>query len=265
MRSEADKPLLFERFVSIARSKGWLPQAKLPYTEDQRQHDLNRLLSSSRITRFDNIDVWLIVIKAISDKRKKTPYLLERERDDILQSYVLYATDLNTPNVSVSELISTADIADLTKHPLLSKICFNYDGNLGAEERHQKAMEGLMKGKRGSVSINDSEFISLERWVQYEFESLGNFRRPYTYIEVIERFNKSSQTTEYGFQVSDMFGGDRYLFEALKEITSLLKPEELIKAVKPSTPFFPSHGRQPIIVQRYTNHPPIHITVSDYL
>lgn len=261
MGPDKEQPPLKTKLLTIARAKGLWPQQKPPYTEDQRQFELNDLLSNL-IGPFDNIDVWLVAIKAVSDKRKRVPYLLFKERDQILEAYTWYSTDLNTPNVPVSELLTAADVADVTKHPLLSKICFNYDGILRVEERYQKAWEELKAGKRKSIDHNDPDLMPLKRWVEAEFGSLGNFRRPYTPTEVVEIFDRLSQTTEHGLKVSDALGGDRRLIDTLAGIVGLMQPGELIKAVKPSNPFFPSYHIRPTIVQRYTNRPLIRVPIS---
>lgn len=164
----------------------------------EKQFQLEEILRAS--LPITNSYAWLAVVGSVSLRRKKAPYLT---RDDISRiTDGIKSTE--GQNVAIAEIVANSGVADLTKDKFLQQISFNYDYEIGGEERFKNAYRELGEGKRTSVDpYYDDETMSLETWVAGDFK---NFPNDHHGLRTIRIFDKKTEQITSAFELDGFRG-----------------------------------------------------------
>lgn len=141
-------------------------------SEEERQCLLARLLHQ---IPFTNANIWLVIAGEVS-LSKEQHYMTEAARSEIVKAYkTSFPTEGNLP---VSTLTQQAGITNLGRNRFLQRVCFNYNYELGGEERREAAWQNMQQiiKEKGSFDLNDPHHWTLERWVDYDFYNLRQHR-----------------------------------------------------------------------------------------
>lgn len=158
----------------------------------EKQFQLEEILRTS--LPITNSYAWLAVVGSVSLRRKQAPYLTEDDISKITNGI----KNTEGQNVAIAEIVANSGVADLTKDKFLQQISFNYDYEIGGEERFKNAYRELVEGKRTSVDPYDDETMSLERWVAGDFK---NFPNDYHGLHSKRIFDKKTEQITSAFEL----------------------------------------------------------------
>jgi hypothetical protein len=161
----------------------------------------------------------------------QTGQISEQTIDKIIGAYKEYKHAFPADNPPAAAHLERAGFTGLRRNRFLNKVAFNYDPNLTARERHQKALNDLQAGRRKSVIHNDEEYWTVEDQIEKEMGDLLSFR----ILDKYKWFNHKLQEEETIYRAST--APDRAILYQilLSEYQSQVVPYlEVGEVIKPS-------------------------------
>jgi hypothetical protein len=133
----------------------------------------NKIEQALQLVPLSNGDIWAaLAIKMFEGGR---PLIQERFNQIVDHLKQTQSQD----NQAVSELVTDAGVADLRRDRFLSKVSFNYDYQLGGEERLEEALKALARGEIHVVESDAPTFRTLAGWIEHDFYEAGVKTRSY--------------------------------------------------------------------------------------